>query len=199
MNSVGEKATADEKAAGAGQDSMERLQQLVARAQQGDHSVLPELRQALDGDASLWGRVGDLAVQAEAIWLNLVAGKDLFLRETVERKMKELRAELAGPGPSPLERLLVDRVVACWLQVNYADCIYPQSSAQESTPAIRQELMKRQESAQRRYLAALKALELVRKHVRPAISPVDLAARPVPECPPPSAPHTSRLKLAEVN
>src|SRR4051794_11445512 len=84
----------------------ERLQRLGRRAEQGDGTALPELRAALDANPWVWDRYGDLAQQSQAAWLRLIAGPDLLLRESVERKAAQLRAELAGPEPSPLERLL---------------------------------------------------------------------------------------------
>jgi hypothetical protein len=48
-----------------------------------------------------------LARQSQAAWLQLIAGPNLLLRESVERKAEQLRAELAGPEPSPLEGVLV--------------------------------------------------------------------------------------------
>jgi hypothetical protein len=157
------------------------LQELVQRAQQGDTTVLPELKEALDADASIWQTYGDLAFQARAAWLSMLAGKDLLLYESVERKLDELRAELAGPDPSPLEKLLVERVAACWLQTMYADALYAQAKGPGATPGVLRELMRKQESSQRKYLAAIKELALVRKLLKPAVSPVDLAMRPVEE------------------
>jgi hypothetical protein len=161
--------------------SPERLQDLVRRAQGGDRSAMPELRQVLDADPSLWQRYGDLAKYAQGAWLQLVAPRDVLLYECLERKMEELRAELSGPDPSPLEKLLVERVVACWLQCEYADILYAQNRDQPSSVAIRKELMARQESAQRRYLASMKQLATVRKLLKPGLSPFDLAMRPVEE------------------
>jgi hypothetical protein len=156
----------------------ERLQGLVQRAEQGDETALPELRAALDANPWVWERYGDLAQQSQAAWLQLIAGPNLLLRESVERKAEQLRAELAGPEPSPLEKLLVERVVACWLQVQYADASYAQ--LQNPSPGQHTAALKRQAGAQQRYLHAIKTLATVRK-LRPALSPVDLALRPVAE------------------
>jgi hypothetical protein len=161
---------------------IDRLEEPVRRAQQGDVSVLPELQQALDNDASIWRRVGDLAAQSQAAWLQLLAGQDLFLLEAVRRKQEQWRDELAGPNPSPLERLLVEQIVATWLQIHFADATYAQAKDQpHATPAVLRELMKRQESSSRRHLAAIRQLAVVRKLLRPALSPLDLAMRPVAE------------------
>ena len=105
-----------------------------------------------------------------------------MLLESTQRKAAQLRAELAGPEPSRLERLLVERIVSCWLQTNYADSAYAQLP-KGANPAQHTAALQRQNSAQQRYLQAVKALATVRKLLRPGLSPVDLALRPVPEQP----------------
>jgi hypothetical protein len=153
----------------------------VRRAEEGDESVLPELRAALDMNGWAWRDYGNLGRQSEAAWLQLIAGKNLMLLESTQRTVTQLRAELAGPEPSPLERLLVERVVACWLQVHYSDAAYAQLKG--ATPAQHTAALRRQNSAQQRFVLAVKALATVRKLLRPGLSPVDLALRPVPERP----------------
>src|SRR5262249_20583590 len=104
-----------------------------------------------------------------------------MLHESARRKAEQLRAELAGPEPSPLERLLIERVVSCWLQVNYADAAYAQIKG--NAPGQHAAALRRQNSAQHRYLQSVRALVTVRRLLRPGLSPVDLALRPVPEKP----------------
>jgi hypothetical protein len=161
---------------------LEQLHRLVQRAEQGDETVLGELRVALDANPWVWERYGDLGRQSQAAWLLLIAGRNLLLLESTQRKAAQLRAELAGPQPSPLERLLVERIVSSWLQTNYADSAYAQLP-KGANPAQHTAALQRQNSAQQRYLQALKALATVRKLLRPGLSPVDLALRPVPERP----------------
>jgi hypothetical protein len=163
------------------EEILERLQRLVERAEQGDASVLGELRAALDRNAWIWERYGDLAQQSQGAWLQLIDGSNLMLHEATRRKAEQLRAELAGPAPSPLERLLVERVVACWLQTNYADAAYAQLKG--NAPAQHAAALRRQGAAQQRYLQSMRALVNIRKLLRPAPSPLDLALRPVPEQP----------------
>ena len=93
------------------------------------------------------------------------------MRETVLRKLHDLRAELLANSSSPLERLLVKRIVACWLQTHYADALYAQARCEEATPAVRKELLQRQESSHRRYLTSIKQLALVRRLLVPAQMP----------------------------
>jgi hypothetical protein len=178
----------------------ERLAELVQRAQQGDLTVLPLLREALEADPTLWQVYGDLAAQAQEAWLQLLAGPDYLLAEAVRLKLAALRKELGAEGASPLEKLLVERIVACWLQTHYADALYAQAKGPQSTTSVRQELMKRQESSQRRYLAAIKQLALVRKLLKPALSPLQLALGTTTETAVPKRQTTvASPRLASVN
>ena len=174
----------------------ERVQQVLRRAMQGDQSVLPELGKVLDAHPSIWQRVGDLAAHAQEAWVDLAAGKDLLLKQALERKAAGMRGELTGPDAPPLEKLLADRVVTCWLQLNYADAMYAQ--AKGTTLLQDAACQKRQNAAQTRHVQAVKALAQLRKLLRPAVSPVDLALRPFAEARPPADPASRRSRLAPV-
>jgi hypothetical protein len=153
----------------------EELTQLLQRAQQGDPAVLPELREALDADARLWGHYGDLGLQAEATLIRVAAGSNLLLAESLMRKLHALKEELGGESPSPLERLLVQRVAATWLQASYYDGLTAQPAG--GGEARLKMLVKLQDAAHRRHLTALKTLATVRKLLTPAPSPLEVAAR----------------------
>jgi hypothetical protein len=142
-----------------------RPESLVQRAQQGDEGVLPELRQVLDAHPEFWQRCGDLALQAQAAWLQLISGKDLLLREALLHKLEQVKGDLAGTGPSPLEKLLVERATVTRLQLQYADAVYAQVKANNS--AQHQAIQRRQSGAQQRHLQALKVLVTMRKLVSP--------------------------------
>ena len=62
--------------------------------------------------------------------------------------------------------------VACWLQVNHADSVF--ANNQSSSESVRKELLKRQESVQRRYVEAIKQLAQVRKLVSPKARAVNV-------------------------
>jgi hypothetical protein len=153
----------------------QRLRELARRVEQGDPAARAELRQALDDNPRVWQTHANLALQAQEAWLGLAADPDRLLREALRRNLEELQADLAGPEPSPVERLLVGRAAALWLQVHHADLAAAQA---RGTPAALRELQLRQESAERRFQAAIKQLAVVRKLLRPVLSPLDLALRP---------------------
>jgi hypothetical protein len=162
-------------------EGLGRLQQLLDRTRQGDASALPALGMALEAHPELWQQYGDLAAQAEAAWIELISGPDLFLRDSLYRKMGQLRTELSGPSPTPLERLLVSRVVACWLQVHYSDTIAAQ--LRDAGPARHTTAIRRQSWAQQRYLQAIRSLATVRKLLKPP--PALTRVRPATACPSP--------------
>jgi len=136
---------------------------VLEAARRGDRTVLPVLRRLLDESPQIWHALGDLAGHAGRAWVDLAAGTDLALSESIVRKIAALKAELTGPASSPLENLLVNRVVACWIQAHHADAVFAQSKGRDLSLAQLDHLQKRQERAGRSYLAAIKALAVVRK------------------------------------
>ena len=162
-------------------EARQALQQLLTRAQQGDRTVLPELRRVLDQDRSLWIEFGNLALQAEAGLVKLAAGNDLFLAESIMRKQADLKIELAGGDTNPLVKALAERAAICALQVAYFDGLL--SGRPGSSVAILEPLRKQLDSANKRYLNAIKMLATVKKLLRPSISPIDIASRLEPRRP----------------
>jgi hypothetical protein len=139
----------------------EELATLLGRARGGDESALPALREYLDDRPELWRRHGDLAAHARRAWIGLIAGRDLALGESVARKVEELGNELAGPRPSPMERLLVERIQAAWLQLQHAELAAAQTGT--STLAVAAFHSRRLDRAHRRFLTALGALATLRR------------------------------------
>jgi hypothetical protein len=73
-----------------------------------------------------------------------------------------MREELAGPEPSPLERLPAERIGTCWLQLAYADLVYSQN-LDEMTMAQSDWHQRRLDRLHRRYLSSIKTLAQIRK------------------------------------
>ena len=142
-------------------DPVDRLTLLIQRAMQGDRDVLPALRECLDAHPELWQDAGNLALQAQRAWISMAVGADLLREHSIRRQLDAMRTELLGPTPSPLERLLVDQVLQAWLQSNHSVVIVAQNSGlSEFKKAF---LQRRQDQAQKQYLAALKALATMQK------------------------------------
>jgi hypothetical protein len=151
---------------------------MLTQARQGDRSVLPQLRAWLDSNPDYWRRAGDLGQVAESAWIALVASGDSVNEECVRRKLADMRRELAGSDPSPLEKILVDRVVLCWLQASYADGSYVNIRGKGCTDLrVFKAAEERQNRSQRRLLAAIKALATTRRLLRPRTTVI---AEPIP-------------------
>jgi hypothetical protein len=152
------------------------LRRLIDRAHAGDESTRPALRKLLDDPAFVDRLGGDLARQAEWSLVDAVAGKDVAFKEALTRKLELLRAELLGPDPTSLERLLVERVVACWLQVYEVDIRTAQ--AKDLPLKWADFYQKRMDRAHRRFLSAIKTLAAVRRLALPVLQ-VNIAKKQI--------------------
>ena len=81
---------------------------LVKRAEQGDQKAFAELRPLLDAAPHLLAPY-DLPAITRRAWISRMSGDDLLMQDAVERQAEQLRSELAGPAPTPLEALLEAR------------------------------------------------------------------------------------------
>ena len=90
--------------------------------------------------------------------------------------MARLRKEVAGDDPSPVERLLADRVALCWLALHDAEIRFAQ--AKDLTIKQAEFWQKRIDCAHRRYLSAIKTLATVRRLAFPALQ-VNIARKQV--------------------
>jgi hypothetical protein len=152
------------------------LRKLVERAQNGDETTVPRIRELLKSPGAVGTFGGDLAELVVWSFTKSLVGKDVAFREAVIRKLELLRAELLGANPTPVERILVERVLACWLQVQAAEL-----RAAQSTDTYLKQLdfqQRRMDATNRRFLSAVKTLALVRKLALPILQ-VNIAKKQV--------------------
>jgi hypothetical protein len=149
---------------------------LIRRAERGDESAVPPLRQALNASGGLVELAGNLATQVQATLVRQAAGTNLFFKEGMEAKMDRLRTDMAGPDPSPLERLLADRIALCWLSLHDFEVRFAQ--AKDLTIKQADHWQHRINCAHRRYLSSIKTLATVRKLALPALQ-VNIAHKQV--------------------
>jgi hypothetical protein len=143
------------------------VQQFLKRAERGDAATLPALREMLKNRAAIDLLGGNLARQVERSLVADAAGKNLALKEALLRQLEVLRADLAGPNPTPVERLLAERAVTCWLHLYDLEVRFVQSRNLTINQADYQQ--RALDRAHKRYLSALKALVTVRKLALPAL------------------------------
>ena len=134
--------------------------ELVKRANAGEDDALAELRHVLDANPEIWRRVGDLATHAQLSLVKLIAGGNRLVSESLLRKAAEMKAELSGPSASKMEELAVERVVACWLEMEYLAATYPVANGE--TLGHARFVLRQREGAERRFQAAMKSLTTLR-------------------------------------
>lgn len=142
-------------------DSEINVAVLVERGQQGDETVLPQLRALLDENPSVWQECSDLARHVVRTWIETIAGTDLVVRESLQRRVAAMRDSFAGDTPTLVEQLLIERILIAWLQ-----CIESEIgalNANRTSPRMVRFHAQRQDAAGRGFNAAVKALGDYRK------------------------------------
>jgi hypothetical protein len=114
----------------------------------------------LDQQPQIWQKIGDMGTHALQSLYRLISGGDKLVTESLERRTAELRRQLEGPAPTPLERLAVQRVVICMLEVEYATTAYPEPHGKSL--GQQRHILRYKDSAQRRFDTSMKSLLLVR-------------------------------------
>ena len=154
------------------QEMLAEVQEIIGRAKRGDASVVPLLRELMARHPALWQRYGDLAANVERSWIALAGGTDMLVRESTALYADKLRAELTRPSAQPVEKLLVERAVATWVQLQYFSGIEAADLDQRASPKLLEYRGKRQAQAQRMHEKALAALLVVQKlFPAPAVLP----------------------------
>ncbi len=150
------------------------LQGLSEEAADGDKEARSELRRALrDSAPEVIAHASAIGRRASRILARTAAAGDPLIEEALCARLDLMRSEIAGDDPTPLEVLLTERVVSCWMLVELFDVLIAGQLDREGThrvaPSYLKHMIRWQESATRRYLAAIKSLVQVRKLLRPSV------------------------------
>ncbi len=114
---------------------------------------------------ALWRTYGDLASAAAQTVIDRLSPLP-HLSESLKCGWKAMKDELGYLAAPPLERLLIEQVVLCWLHFYLVDLEYTAATAQ-SIPLDTADFWERRLSAaQSRYLRACQSLARIRKLAR---------------------------------
>jgi len=94
-----------------------------------------------------------------------------------------MQQELSGANPTPLETLLIQRILACWVQVHFADALAARAQERQAATSELRYLQKRQESAGRCLTEAVQQLALARRVAKGRSKVVRLVAQDLPGMP----------------
>jgi hypothetical protein len=150
--------------------SLEELRALSRKAEDGDKDARTELRQMLnEASPAVIARASDLGRKGQQLLIETASGGSPLVEDALSGRLDMMREEIAGEDPTPLEVLLTERVVASWLLVELFDRLMSAQLWKETPKEKRvtaRELryyLRWQESANTRFLAAVRELARVRK------------------------------------
>jgi hypothetical protein len=164
----------------ASEKTVEKLQDLLRMAEQGQEDAVPEIRQILDEHPGLAWRYVDVAHIAEdALIEEMTKEGDLAAKELIRCQLEAMREQIAGINSSPLERLLSERVVLTWLAVQLFEALYAQNMRNLTIPQAEHH-QKRLDRAHGRHLSAIRALAQIRKLLKGgAITQINIADKQI--------------------
>ncbi|MEQ1905984.1 MAG: hypothetical protein ABL888_17475 [Pirellulaceae bacterium] len=146
---------------------MDDLLENVEAANSGNETALANLRQQLTGPnaMSIIEACGNLAYQAEESLLRAVLRDQEGTMECIRHRLQQMRIELGWSKAPAHEKIVIEQIVATWLQLNFAEMEASQSKS--NSIALAKYNQFRIDRAQRRHLAAIKMLATIRKMALP--------------------------------
>jgi len=148
------------------QPGIKQIESLIALANEGDAEAGQAVRKFFaDDNNPMWRQLGDLADVARRALASALFGQKPVQALSVERHMRHKLASLVDKDNSPLERMMIERVVIAWGFAHAVDLIAATAGEAILSPAV----TKAQETAEKRCHAALKSLQLAREISRGAV------------------------------
>lgn len=121
-----------------------------------------ELERAFRDNPKLWRIVGDLNLQTENNLIEKLTDQAV-VKAALRQGAHELRENLGQHEAPALERLLIDQVILCWLNLNQIQRAYDHKMEQALTLTVGVYWEKRLTMAQTRYTKAIEMLAKVRR------------------------------------
>jgi hypothetical protein len=169
-NAVSAKSTSNSLAS-IDEDPSARFKALVTAVNGGNDNAAKELHELCQAIPALWEQLGGLEQNALDSWKRLIvpgsSNHDAFVRDRISAELARRRKDLCAGDVSPLEVLLINRILSAWLQVMYADSRYAQLQQHQVTFTELDYAQKRLDRAQRQLLRAIQALATVRRLMSP--------------------------------
>lgn len=107
-----------------------------------------------------------------------MAGSNQFAAESIKRHLAELKHDLAGAHPTPLESLLIGQIASAWLAVQHAELEVSASGGSVQQRALR---LRQAESAHKRFLRTVQTLTTLRAKLPAGLVPLHHAKLHDPE------------------
>ena len=151
-------------------ERLAKLEKLSDRVADGDKKARGELRRALrESGPEVVREASELARIGQWALIKTAARGKALAEEALVVRLEMMRSEIAGPDPSPLEFLLVEKIVSAWMLTELLDLLL---SAQLLTELPKKQRMSHsflkfylgwQERAHRWLLSSIRELARVRR------------------------------------
>jgi hypothetical protein len=138
--------------------------------------ALQAYRHLLADRPHAWRIAGDMAAIAERLMLKEYEA-NVAMHEALAVGLATLRQDLGAATAPALERLLIEQVVLCWLQMYDAQYRYTTAHAESMTLTKADYWERRLSQVQGRYLRATEALARVRRLGQRAALQVNIGAQ----------------------
>jgi hypothetical protein len=145
------------------------LRAISEEAEGGSRNARKRLRRLVRSSSpEVIAEASDIAGRAQWMLVKTISAGEPLMEEALQERMHQMRSEIAGENPTPLDVLLTERVVAGWLLVEVLEGLIAAQYQRDvkahrvpPTHVIQQSRIL--ESATGRYLAAIRELARVRK------------------------------------
>ena len=157
------------------------LQELADKAEE-DDGARRELRRRLREESpEVVAGCSDSARSYRTLLAERSSGGNPLRKEAISERAGRMAIELAGDNPTPLEALLSERVASMWVLVELQEALLAAwyYKAKATSPAFILQMARLQESAHRRYLAAIRTLAQVQKLQGPSRVQVNIGSNQV--------------------
>jgi hypothetical protein len=158
------------------------LQELADKAEGGDDGARLELRRRLREESpEVVAGCSDSARSYRRLLAERSSGGNPLRKEAISERAGRMALELAGENPTPLEVLLSERVASLWVLVELQEALLAAwyYKAKATSPTFALQMARLQESAHRRYLAAIKTLAQVQKLQGPSRVQVNIGGNQI--------------------
>jgi hypothetical protein len=141
---------------------------LSKKAEEGDTEARRKLRRQVRASSpEVVAEASSIARRGEWMLIKTISAGEPLMQEALKERMEQMRAEIAGESPTPLEVLLTERVVCGWLLVEVLEGLIAAQYLRDGSHRVGPDYVIKQsrilEAATRRYLAAIRELARVRK------------------------------------
>ena len=151
------------------QQQVQDIDKVLSRVQQGDNTALPALRALLQQQPDIAQVLGDMAANVQMVWIGQIVEGNQGMGLCIETTMQEHKKQLAGPQPSALETLLIERIMLDWLYLHMLELYDVLGQKTSRTIPQAEYSQKRIDRAHRRYNRSLMALAQVRRLMTPMV------------------------------